>query len=437
VGDVQVLEIEEFTKPRTEITTEKVLVGHRNVNPREVEQRVKQRVIDRYKTKTRKKTVYDTEDVTVVKKVPVYRTEMETERVPVYRTEERTRDVPVYGTVTKTRTVHKKVWVWDPLDLSGGTAIGGDGGRTGHYETVAQEETYQDQIITGYRQETYSVEVFDHHDIRAKEVRVIDHYDDVATKEQRKVPRTITETYQSPVYKTVTTMVTTTVYDREPIYRQVNKTTYHPRESVQLKSLPPPANGIVFVEGDVIGLRGDIVGRLTIATGGTIRITANLVYRDSEGDPAYLNGTRPDRPYESNPAYENCAALGLIAQKNILYGYEVPDNFEINASVLSLEGRVGIDGVWLNPSNGEVVAANRPLDEFGRLQSRQFLKNSIRRLGGITTCRRPVDTVVTEGKVTSGFRRGTSAFDLEAVQGPPPFYLASPVPRFFATQVVK
>ncbi len=434
LGSEQTLSIDMYTQPRIDYEAREVLTGYNDVNPHEVEYVEEHDVIVGYETKTRDRTEYTRITVPTTKQVPVYREEEQEKQVPVYKYEPRTREVPVYGSETRTREVEQEVWVEDPIDLEGSTAVAGDGGTIGHYETIIVEETYTVQVITGYEEETYYVKVLDYYDTVIKIVQVVDHYEEVETTKTEWVAETVQEEYESPIYETQTETKTKIVYDQEPVYETVYDPVYVPREKVEEKQLPFPENGIIFAEGDIISVSGDVVEQVTIATEGSMKITGNLVYRDCDGDPAYLNGDEPDLPYEPNPDYENSAVLGLIARNDILYTNDVPDNFEINASMLSLEGRVGIEGIELN-GEGEVVAYNKIMDQFSRLTNEAFGKSSIRRLGGITTCRRPVDSVIMDGRIRAGFQHGRSAFDTMVLACPPPCFMEMPVPRFFATQI--
>ncbi len=435
-GDQQLLGIELYTKPRIDKEPYEVIVGYRDVNPHEVEVTRREQVQVGTETRTRTVTIYVEEEVTVTKQRPVYREETYIEEVPVYRTEERVRQVPIYDYVTKTRLVQKQVWVPDPPDPYGSTTIGGDGSQLGHWEWQWVEEEYQERVIVGYRDETYTVQVVDHYESVEKTRQVIDHYEEYQTTEIQRVPKEVEETYEAPVYEWREWTETVIEYDKEPIYETRYRDIYVPRELVDQFELPAPPNGVVYVEGDIIAIKGEVVGRMTIASEGKIRVTGNIQYKDSDGDTAYLNGLDPYKPYVPNPDYDNLAVLGLIARSDIVYTLDVPDIFEINATLMSMTGRVGIDGVTLN-SKGEVGKYNRIPDQWGRTSYKTFLKTSIRRLGGITTYRRPVDTVIRNGSVVSGFKRGASAFDSKILVAPPPFFLARPTPRFFATMIEK
>lgn len=436
VGKEQYLSFDIMTQPRIDYEPRQVLTGYKKVNPREEEYEVEEQVLAGHEIKTRDKTVYKKVTENVVVQKPVYRNETISVDKAVWVKEQRTRQVPVYVDQVKTKMVEKKVWVEDELDLSGGTAIGGDGGSVGHWEKQWVEKTYTESVFSHYRDETYDKWIISHYEKKPKTIQVVDHYVSVEKLQTRKVKEIVTEEYEAPIYKTVTKAKTRTIYDKEPVYKTVQDPVYVKRQLVEKKRLPVPENGVVYAAGNIISLKGDVVGNLSIATEGKIDITGDIRYRDAEGDTAYLNGKEVDLPYEPNPDYENNAVLGLIARDDIIYTNEVPNKFEINASLLSITGRVGIDGVELN-NDGEIKRSNRIRDEFGRRTKEVFRKKSIRRLGGITSNRRPVDTVVAKGRVKSGFRSGKSAFDTVILACPPPFYMAMPVPRFFDTQIIK
>jgi len=210
------------------------------------------------------------------------------------------------------------------------------------------------------------------------------------------------------------------------------------RQKIETRLLPAPPNGVIYAGGDIFGIEGDVVGRLTIATKGRIDITGNIVYRDAEGDPAYLNGTNPNAPYEANPDYDNQASLGLIAHGDVLFTRHVPQRFEMNGSLLSIEGRVGLEGLVQN-GNGTLSAYNRFVDELGNPVSARFDKESIRILGGTSTARRPSTVVISggSGAFLCGFRLGRTVFDPSVIEAPPPYFLARPEARFFAFELAK
>lgn len=223
--------------------------------------------------------------------------------------------------------------------------------------------------------------------------------------------------------------------DEGPIYESQTREVKVPGQLLETRNQLMPENGLIFSGGEILRLEGEVIGRLTIASAESIRITGNIVYQDEEGDAAMLNGDKPWLPYEENPDYDNRATLGVIAQKDVLYTTSVPENFELHAALLAVTGRVGIEGITLD-ADGNVTAYDQLLDPFGDPRGGTFKKNSIRRFGGITTALRPVETYVESG-ILSGFNTGRSAFDRNLIDGPPPFFLTRNRPRFLATSLVE
>ncbi len=432
----QWLHVERWSKPEIRYVEYQALVGYDYVNPREEEYTYTERVSAGFETRTRTVQVLDHyETVQVATQIAVYVTDTRTVQVPVYRTETATREVPVYRTETRYRTETQNVWV--PVDGSeGGTTVGGDSGSLGYWMPQEVQVPYTVQVLDHYETETYTYQVVDHYEDQVESYQRFDHYDTQYVDTQQPVYRTETQEYQVELFEDVQRTATRTVYDQVPIYETRTRTEYIPSRLVSQFDRQAPANGVVFSESDILSLSGDVIQRLTIATEGSLLITGNILYKDAEGDTAYLNGDKPWLPYSPNPDYNNIASLGLIAQQNVLYSRSMPSNAEINCSMLAMRGRVGIEGITLD-ENGEVVAYNKFTDEWGRPISAKFQKNSLRRLGGITTAGRPVETVVKSGAIVSGFNIGQSVFDVGLLEAPPPYFLAQPAPRFFATIIEK
>lgn len=389
-GDTQYVTIEQWTQPRVDTVTQDVIVGYNAVNPH-------------------------TENVTWSEwNFTGYVTETRTGEVPVYETQtvSVTQQVPIYESQARTREVTRLVWVTGSSG-SGGTTVGGDSSELGHYEYQTVTQTYTEQVLVGYNTVTSQVQ---------QQVQV-------GTQTQ-------TWTEQVPQYEEIVHNDTVQVYDYEPIIetQQVQVRVYP--SLIQSRNLVAPSNGIIYAAGNIKALSGTVVGRMTVATNQSIKVDNLVQYVDQEGDTAYLNGTQPWLPYESNPNYAGNATLGLIASQDILYSRNVPTRMEINASMLAMHGRVGIEGVVLD-NDGDVINYNKFFNSFGDPVSGSFSKESMRRLGGITTAKRPVETVVDNGVIASGFTTGQAVFDEGLLEGPPPFFIARPVPRFFSTQIIK
>ena len=193
--------------------------------------------------------------------------------------------------------------------------------------------------------------------------------------------------------------------------------------------LPYPEDGVIYVDGDIASLRGELDSRVTVACTGKVTITGSLRYVDGNGDPIYLNGLSQDpanNPYVPNPDYDGNAVLGVIANGDILYSKSVPDWMEINGTFFSATGRYGLPGLKFT-SDGRYVTS----------YDSTFRKKGYRRLGGIVTDLRIVSTVVNgQGQVLSGFDNGTSVFDQRLRSEPPPHFLAVNRPLFSAYRIV-
>ena len=179
----------------------------------------------------------------------------------------------------------------------------------------------------------------------------------------------------------------------------------------------PPADGVLYFEGDVT-VEGTVLDRLTIASRSSITISDSIVYRDSGGDPAFLNGNDSTQPYVPNPDYGNDAALGLVALNDIVVSSSVSDSFEINASLVALTGLVAVDS-WLS----------------GDYSS--FLKTSYRLLGGLISAQRSALVITSGGSIVSGFQTGVARFDGALTNRPPPLFPRVWKPRFLSSRITK
>lgn len=118
-----------------------------------------------------------------------------------------------------------------------------------------------------------------------------------------------------------------------------------------------PANQLIYVDGNVSGLSGDVTASLTLVVNGTTKITGNLRYVDPEGDPAYhlvdADGPIQDTGdgvawdevairYVANPRYNppGPIVLGIVSRKDIeiVSTAGVNYNQEVHAAMLILDG---------------------------------------------------------------------------------------------------
>ena len=363
--------------------------------------------------------VYTWESYTVTVQVPVYRYDdvTRTRQDPVYEDHEvtYTERVPVYATRIVERDVLTRRWVEDPpptmQELEGGYAVGGREPELGHWEWVTTTETVEEQYIASYRDETRTrterVQVGTTTVTWVERVRSIDHYDSVDQLRWRQVQtgtRTVTRSRQVfSHYETVTRTVQRPVYRDEP-YTWIEQV-WVPEEHVATHSVS--TQGLIYIEGDVRSIQGQVDGQISLATNSKATITGSLVYVDGDGRTRMLNGTDPSERYTFNQEYTGNSVLGIMARDDIRYAVDVPTRLEINASLISTEGMVGFTGIGVS-GDGTIVTlspdASRPASDY--------IKESIRRLGGIVSRQRPVTTYVdATNTVLAGFERGMSFMD--------------------------
>lgn len=445
-----------YTKPRwdtvTTTTTTKVLDGY---TPQTTQQMQQVQVGTQQVAKTRQ--VVDHYD-TVVSYVtqPVYTTQTETYtvQVPVYenQTVTTTTQVPVYSTrmVTKTRTV--KVFV--PYDNSGsaggGTTVGG-GGILGEYKDVIETYQVEETYISGYTTKTTTsvqqVQVGTKTETRTRQVQVQTGTQQV--KQTTQVPVYRTETYYDtvPVYESKLVDVTTQV----PVYKDVVTTTtsqaYAAPVALTSQTFSVVDGGVIFVDGRVLALSGDLVGRVTLVGSEKVRITGSVRYIDANGRTAMLNGSDAALPYSRNTTYQGDSVLGVIAKDDILFTSGMPTSAEVNATLMSVEGRVGSDAILLDTAGNPVqdTASNRTkyltpeqiviegLYDKTNWKTKTFVKESLRRIGGIISNDRIVETFIKAAKdgtasVAAGFKRGAMRFDFNLLHNPPPNFVEVPRP---------
>ncbi len=114
---------------------------------------------------------------------------------------------------------------------------------------------------------------------------------------------------------------------------------------------------------------------------------------------------------------------------------------------MSVDGRVGIDG-FLADETGELFADNSSArDAYLTAEQREreraydrseyhyhaFVKDSMRRIGGIISNNRVMETYVTTrsdgtSKVSAGFKRGRVQYDINLLFNPPPNFVEVPRP---------
>jgi len=427
--------IKPYTQPRyveVETTyTQQVLIGYETVTTTETvrvqvgtttEERTRQVVVD-----------YTTETYTV--EVPVYE----------YQEVERTRQVPIYE--TQTATCERWIQVFVPYntdgDPTGGTTVGDSGeGILGEYQWVQEEYPCTQQVVVGYTTETYTT---------TERVRV-----GTTTEERtRQVPVYETQTYtvDVPIYEEQTIEVTEEV----PIYNEITKTKtsheYQPPVALPEKLVwVNDIEGTIFIDGRITQLGGELNGRLSIVSTDKVRVTDDIRYVDDDGDTAMLNGSKTTESYMRNPEYNGSSVLGVIAADDILFTWEMPDKAEVNATLLSVGGRIGVDGILLDADGNPVADSystrkqlltpeeyerERAYDRSGNYKSNDFVKDSLRRLGGLISNERIIETFIRARRdgtayVADGFKRGSMRYDFNLRFNPPPNFIEIPRPAVAA-----
>jgi len=366
-----------------------------------------------------------------------YETEFYTVTVPVYEDQEvtHTRWIPVYELQTVTRTRWIQVFVPYDTDAEGGTAVGGDGGDgvPGEYEWVEEEYETEENVIVRWDSEEYT-------EIEPVQVGT------VQEERSRQVPIYEPEIYWAdvPVYEDQEVQVTqyTPVYEERSFTEDV--WTFFPpvllsETTVDLNDAP----GTIYIDGRITELEGELKGRLTVVGNEKVRVTGSIRYMDDSGNTAMVGGGDYTADYERNPEYTGNSTLGVIARDDVLLTDDMPSNSEINATLMSVEGRVGIDGIAIDEA-GEptedwrygMTDEERAKEEAYQntdYETRRFTRDSLRRIGGIISNDRIVETLIrsrSDGTsyVRAGFKRGRMKFDVNLMFNPPPNFVEVPRP---------
>lgn len=383
--------------------------------------------------------VYTTETYTVVEQQPIWasRTVTRSYEVPIYedRQVSYTVQVPVYGTRTLQREETRRVWVstsGGTAEGSGGTVAGG-GTSTGYWRTETLMVDYEEQYVVRYDTETRTrteqvqvgtrtetrdeVEwyVASHQDVTVTRTRQVQTgtVDEQRTRREQTGWNTVTRTREVPVYESFTETRTREV--------QVDE------EYVRTERVV--AEGTIYLRGDIRKLQGQLNGRVSLVSGGRVQITDSLVYVDDAGRQRMQNGLDTAQPYVENPDYTGNSLLAVMAKGDLLYDNEGPEKLEINASLVSVEGSVGFEGIAVS-ADGTDVGTSLNTDNAA------YVRDSLRRLGGIVSRKRPVATFIDEfGNLAAGFERGESIMDQNLIlssgnNAPPPFMFEGPQPTW-------
>ncbi len=386
--------------------------------------------------------------------VPVYEDQIVTRsrEDPVYEDQqvEKTRQVPIYElqTVTKTRWVQVFVPYDDGTDAGGGTAVGGDGGVAGEYQWVQEEYQTEENVIVGYETEVYYVT----ESVLVGTTTVT--WDETIQVQVGTVQEE--RTRDDPVYDTEIYYVEVPVYEDQEVMVDQDVPVYEERTYTwwETEYFPPvfqnetyidlgDAANTVYIDGRVTRLYGDIHGRVTVIANEKVRITGSLRYVDDQGDTAMLNGGDFTKSYVRNVEYDGDSVLGVIARDDVLFTHDMPDKAEVNATLMSATGRVGIDGFAITEQGeptkdwrlGLTDAENLVEDayQWTNYETSRFVKNSLRRIGGLISNDRILETYIRPRSngtsyVDAGFKRGKMRFDFNLMFNPPPNFVEVPRP---------
>jgi len=122
-------------------------------------------------------------------------------------------------------------------------------------------------------------------------------------------------------------------------------------------TLPLPPDGVLYVQGNVRSIKGELSGRLTVSTPGKMNVTGDIVYADRFGNQAMRlekDGAPVDPDdlpagtewkeedgfrYVANPEFtlegEQRPALGLMAGYEITLDGSGPDNLQVHGAMFS------------------------------------------------------------------------------------------------------
>ncbi|MHC4339656.1 MAG: hypothetical protein ACYSX0_05530 [Planctomycetota bacterium] len=383
--------------------------------------------------------IYEWQEVTLTRQDPIYEPQLV----------DKTRQEPIYERQLVTRTRWVQVFVPYDSEAGGGTAVGGGSdGVPGEY--VWQQEEYQNEedVLVGWDTIEYQVEE-----------DVLVGYDEVTWTEMQQVQtgtQSVEKTRQVPVYETEI------YYEDEPIYewQEIEKTKdvpvyeeytyyedinefFYPQEMSETFVTLSDAAGTIYIDGRITELEGDLNGRVTVVGNEKVRITDSIRYVDDEGDTAMLNGDSYTQPYQRNSDYAGDSTLGVIARDDVVLTGHVPDEAEINGTLMSTTGRVGIDGFAIRETGepttdyyyGLTDTEQQIEENYDRTSYRttRFAKDSLRRVGGIISNDRILETYIrnrSDGTsyVHSGFKRGRMKFDVSLLFNPPPNFVEVPRP---------
>lgn len=159
---------------------------------------------------------------------------------------------------------------------------------------------------------------------------------------------------------------------------------------------PLSENGLIFLEADT-WVEGQISGRTTVVTAG-FPIASSTLNIWLKGSLTYVNGPGQD-------------SLGLIAQNDIIFVRDLPNDFVINAAMMAQKGQIiryayaGYSGQCANQQGA--------------------IKNSLTINGALISYNKSYWNYVFGGVLRSGFTNRTINYDGSLLFSPPPYFPVS------------
>ena len=165
---------------------------------------------------------------------------------------------------------------------------------------------------------------------------------------------------------------------------------------------------IIFAEGNV-WIEGVVKGKITVVAAKyplgsyntTVWITQNITYLDKSGDNK----------------------LGLISEKDIVFGRDVPDYFKINGALLAQNGRT------IRHHYGKQGCKSQGNDK---------IKNEFEFYGSLISNQRSYWNFSSgQGSPASGFTKSILDYDSTLLNDPPPYFPSTGEYEFISWEEIK
>ncbi|MCE9638031.1 MAG: hypothetical protein K8T90_20205 [Planctomycetes bacterium] len=376
--------------------------------------------VEQFVTVTQQQEVLQATNTTATTTVPVYTNQTVQVFGPVAH--QRLLTAAWDETLTGTRQVQTQVWVAG----GGGGATGGGGGTgtIGYWQTVTSTETYTYVVNHPAVYETYYVN--EYYNTTQQVQTGTRQVTTTTTTYSSYNPKRYTnvQVQQSTGFVAVTTQQNVWVPDHKVTTYDVGTNgTIYVTGTVEFSTMSTGSDGFGVQTLD---------GNLTIASNSDVRIRETIQYAKRDAGnvwrTAYLNGADKTQEFIPNPAYTGNSVLGIIARNDIEIRSDVPDQAEIDGTLMARDGEFRVRGVD--------VANNSSGDANVTAVSNGFVKQSLRRLGGVISNQRPITTFVdSSNAVTRGFVFTKSIYDTRQRTNPPRGFPTLNRPRIMATLI--